>query len=411
MTDDSATDPASARVAYRVGYREGFHDGLDEARRQKPAGDGSKEEPGDDKSKDGDDRKDEGDEQEKGEAGGKPPLYKRPLVVLIVLVVLLALIIAAIVFWRESRKHEKTDDAFVDGRAAAVAAQTAGRVSRLLVDDNQHVKAGDVLVEIDSRDNEARAAQARAQLANARGQYESAKAQVAVRQATAGQAAAAARQAQAESARADQDLARFDRVDPDAVPRQQADTARAQARSAKAQLDAARANEQSMRAQVVAAEAQVRTAQAGIEAAQAQVDAAELQIGYTKVVAPMDGRVTRRQVEAGNVISVGQPIMSIVGEKLWVTANYKETQLTRMRTGQAVDIQVDAFPDVHFKGHVDSIQRGTGAYFSMLPAENATGNYVKVTQRVPVKIVFDGDDIRNYAIGPGMSVTPSVDIP
>jgi membrane fusion protein (multidrug efflux system) len=404
-------------AAYRNGYREGFHDGQSEGR--STGGTAAQAEGGSNYGKDGETPPPDAGHQDKDGGEDKPatreahgkPIYKRPLVVMIVLAVVLALVIAAIVFWRHSRHHEKTDDAFIDGRASTVAAQTAGRVAALRVDDNQRVNAGDVLLEIDPRDNDARAQQARAQLADAQSQLDAANAQVEVRRAAVLQAAAETRQAETQSTQAAQDAARFKVVDPNAVPKQQADTAESAAAAARAALDAARSTERSMRAQVGATEAQVRTAEAGVQAARAAVAAAELQVSYTRVVAPTAGRVTRRQVEAGNVVSLGQPLMAIVSESLWVTANFKETQLTRMQPGQAVEITVDAFPDVHFRGHVDSIQRGTGAFFSLLPAENATGNYVKVVQRVPVKIVFDDDAFKRYAIGPGMSVSPDVDIP
>lgn len=428
----SETIPDPRNDPYRFGYRDGFGDGFaigqkraaaasDDDRKKQGEGGSGKDEKKDEDDKDGDkggdksndksdDKKDEKSDKKEGDTNGKKPLYKRPLIVLIVLAVLLALIIGALLFWRHSREYEKTDDAFVDGHAGALASQTAGRVLRLHAEDNQLVHAGDLLVEIDPRDSEARAAQARAQQADAESQLESAKAQVEVRRASSVQAAAATRQDEAQLAKAELDLARFRAVDPDAVPRQQADAAATAVKSARAQVDAARSTERSTRAQTTAAEAQVKTAEAGIEAAKAAVAAADLQVSYARVVAPTDGHVSRRSIEVGNVISVGQPLMSIVSNALWVTANFKETQLTRIRAGQAVEITVDAFPDVHFKAHVDSIQRGTGAYFSMLPAENATGNYVKVVQRVPVKIVFDDDSVRNYPIGPGMSVTPSVSI-
>ncbi|HEX7640463.1 MAG TPA: HlyD family secretion protein, partial [Burkholderiaceae bacterium] len=148
-----------------------------------------------------------------------------------------------------------------------------------------------------------------------------------------------------------------------------------------------------------------------IATAEAGLEAAELQLGYTHVRAPIDGRVTRRSVQVGNVVAVGQPLLAVVSRDLWVTANFKETQLAHMRLHQPVSVSVDAYPDVKFAAHVDSVQRATGAFFSLLPAENATGNYVKVTQRVPVKIVFDHPgDLARYAIGPGMSVTPVVDL-
>jgi membrane fusion protein, multidrug efflux system len=407
MAEDELNDPQ--QFAYRVGYRTGFGDGFDAAGKAKPpeddTGDDKKEEKkGDDESKD----KKEGDEKDKKD-DGKPPIYKRPFIVLIAIVVILALIIGALLFWRHSRKHESTDDAFVDGNASSIAAQAAGRVTKLYVTDNQQVKAGDALVDIDASDIQARVDQARAQLSTAQSQVEQAEAQLEGVRANAAQADANARQADADSTKAAQDLVRFRNVDPDAVARQQADSAVAQARGAKAKLDAARSSVHAAAAQVKAAQAQVRVARAGVETARATTAAVELQLGYTHVIAPIDGRVTRRSVDVGNVISVGQPILSIVSSDLWVTANYKETQLTEMRVGQSVQIKVDAYPDASFSGHVDSIQRGTGSFFSMLPAENATGNYVKVVQRVPVKILFDRpEDLNNFAIGPGMSVTPDV---
>jgi membrane fusion protein (multidrug efflux system) len=417
--------PSNAPIdPYRAGYRDGFSDGWHENSALKPppppsppAGKDGKDDKdkdkGEDKPKDDDKSKDDkSKDQDKDKDKNKTPLYKRPLIVAIALLVVLLLIITAIIFWRHASHHEKTDDAFIDGHASAVSSQTAGRVVKLLVNDNQEVKAGDLLVEIDARDLDARAAQARAQLADAQGQLATARAQIEVRAAATAQATANARQAAAQLAQAEQDQARYRKVDPDAVARQQVDTASTQVQSARAQLDAARATERSTRAQTAAAETQVQTAQAGVDAAQAQVSAADLQVSYTKVYAPADGHVTRRMIEVGNVITAGQSLMAIVGADLWVTANYKETQLTRMQPGQAVEISVDAFPDVTFRAHVDSIQRGTGSYFSMLPAENATGNFVKVAQRVPVKIVFeDVNQLRQYAIGPGMSVTPNVSLP
>ncbi len=430
--------PSGSLQPYAHGYRDGFRDGFSSGRTDGPDAPGAgAAPPKDDPSKadgtpdrgdkpeksekseksekgDKDDKSDKGDDDKKDAApgDGKTPLYKRPLVVALGLAILLGLIVAAIVFWRQSKQHESTDDAFIDGHASAVASQAAGRVLKLHVVDNQTVKAGDLLVEIDSRDADANLAQSRARLADAEGQLATARAQVVVRRASIGEAAAQTRQAQAELAKAEQDLARFRGVDPAAIARQQTDAASTTVQSARARLDAARSSERSALAQVAAAETQVRTAEAGVEASRATIQSAEVQVSYARVVAPIDGHVTRRTIEVGNVVSAGQPLMSIVSDQLWVTANYKETQLARMSTGLAVDIVVDAFPDAHFRGHVDSVQRGTGSYFSMLPAENATGNYVKVVQRVPVKIVFDElDKMRRYPIGLGMSVKPDVQLP
>jgi membrane fusion protein (multidrug efflux system) len=423
-TDDSQRPHAE--------YRDGFRDGFDEASRRAEQNEHKAEETGkgrgDDEKRgqgegdggkggeqDGKDGSKQDDEKDEGKDGkkDKKPLYRRPVLVAAVLLVLLAAIIAAIVFWRHSSHHETTDDAFIDGHASQVAAQASGRVLKLYVTDNQHVDAGAPLLDIDSRDNDAQIAQTRGQLANAQGQYEQAQAQVAVQRASALESDASTRQTEADLTKAVQDLGRYKAVNPDAVPRQQVDAAVSAERQARAKRDAAVMSARAAHQRIEAAIAQVRAGKAQVDAAQAQLDAALLQGSYTHVVAPIAGRIAKRTVEAGNVISVGQPLLALVSDDLWVTANYKETQLTKMKPGQDVEIVVDAYPDVKFRAKVDSIQRATGAYFSMLPAENATGNYVKVVQRVPVKIVFDDDRIHDqkYAIGPGMSVTPDVTLP
>jgi len=419
-------EEGARQSAFRAGYRTGFGDGFEaadkvhEATRRKDAEDksgdakdagqagdrkpGAGGAPGDDKAKDEDkDRKKDDD--------AKPPLWKRPAVVLVAIVVVIAIIVAGTIFLIDSRHHETTDDAFIDGNASQIAAQAAGRVSRLYVDDNQVVHRGDVLVDIDTADIDAKVAQAQAGVLTAQSQLQTAQAQVEGQKANAAQAAATGRQAQAEAANAQQDLARFKGVDPDAVSRQQLDQAVARARSAKAKVDAARATEDTARAQVKAAQANVAVAQAQVATARADLEAASIQRGYAHVVAPIDGRVTKRAVDVGNVIAVGQPILAIVSDTLWVTANYKETQLRKMRVGQPASIEIDAVPGVKFAGHVQSFQRAAGSYFSALPAENATGNYVKVTQRVPVKIVFDQpQELQRYHVGPGMSVKPRVSL-
>jgi membrane fusion protein, multidrug efflux system len=388
--------------AYRDGYRDGFRDGTDQGSAKK------QEEAGGADEKDG--HKKAGGRNGKQADQKHKPLYKRPLVVAIALAVVLALLIAGIILWRHSRSHETTDDAFVDGYTGQIAAQTGGRVLKLYVVDNQLVHAGDPLLDIDPRDNDARRAQARSQLASAKGQYEQAQAQIVVSAANADQADAAARQSEADWRQAANDLARYRTVDPDAVSHQQIDTAATTERGARAKLDAARQSASAARAQVVAARAASTAARSQIETADAALAAAELQSSYTHVVAPITGHIARRAVDVGNVISTGQPLLAVVSEELWVTANYKETQLAYMRRGQPVDIKIDAFPHLVFRGQIDSIQRSTGAYFSSLPAENATGNYVKVVQRVPVKILFVGNDYQKYAIGPGMSVEPNVTV-
>lgn len=340
--------------------------------------------------------------------GHHQPLYKRPGIVALVLLVLLILICVSIFWWRHSRNHASTDDAFIDGNVSTVSPQASGRVVKLFVVDNQHVDANQPLVEIDARDYRVKLDQATAQMADAQSQLAQAVTRVGVQQASAQQAAANVRQINASLEKAEQDLKRYRAVNQAAVSQQEVDAASASVRGLRAQHDAARQAVDGAKAQIEVAKAQVQAARASIQVAQSNIDSATLQLSYTHLVAPIAGRVTRRSVDIGNVVNTGQPLFSIVSDNKWVTANYKETQLERMRPGQRVDVKIDAYPDVTFRGKVDSVQTGTGSYFSMLPAENATGNYVKVVQRIPIKILFDDDRIQNYTLAPGMSVVPDV---
>jgi membrane fusion protein (multidrug efflux system) len=360
-----------------------------------------------------DDRKDpehrrKGAGKEKEEEG--TPLYKRPLVVFIGIVVIIAILTAGIFYWLYERSHEWTDDAFIDGYTTRVAPQVAGRVVTLFVKDNQAVKAGDPLVDIDPSDYRARLDQAKAQAATAKAQVEQAKAQLRLQIANAAQADANVDVAAADLANAAADLARYRSADKRAVSRQQIDNAVAAERTDRAKLQANRKAADGTRAQIEAAKAQIANAEAAVAQADAQVAEAQLQLGYTHVVAPAPGIVGTRTVDVGNYVTAGSPILSISQPEIWVTANYKETQLRYMRPGQPVEVDVDTYPDITFRGHVDSIQKATGSYFSVLPAENATGNYVKVVQRVPVKIIIDDDRARNYLLAPGMSVQPVVKV-
>ncbi|HTU02004.1 MAG TPA: HlyD family secretion protein [Candidatus Sulfotelmatobacter sp.] len=283
------------------------------------------------------------------------PLFSRPRASAAALVVVLAVAAGGILYYLHSRAYESTDDAFIAGRIEQISPKVAGHAVRVLVDDNQQVNAGELLVQIDPRDYEARLAQAQANLA-------------------AGEAEAF--QAQTDARRAEV------LVKSGGVSRQQFD----------------------------AAVAVSRTATARIAQLQAAVHQAELDLAATKVTAPTPGRVTQKNVEVGDYIQVGQTMMAIVPRDFWVVANFKETELTRMRPGQPATIEIDAYPGRVWKGHVDSIQSGAGAAFSLLPPENATGNYVKVVQRVPVKIVFDDPPDPNRPLGPGMSVVPTVKV-
>jgi membrane fusion protein (multidrug efflux system) len=261
-----------------------------------------------------------------------------------------------------------------------------------MVADNQHVAAGQVLVTLDPRDMEAALAKARAAAAQAGAQVEVARAQVA-------QAVATVVQNQASLTQAERDFARYHAINPGATTQQQIDAANAGILGARAKADAATAAQ-------VAATASVLAAQAQAQAADVAVRDAQLQLSYTVITAPASGHVSVKTVEPGDVVAARTAMMAIVGDEVWVTANYKETQ----QPGDKATIAVDAAPGIAFSAHVDSVQYGTGTVFSILPAQNATGNYIKIVQRVPVKLVFDDPRAAQYRLSPGMSVTPSITI-
>jgi membrane fusion protein (multidrug efflux system) len=327
-------------------------------------------------------------------------------------VILVALIVGGLLWWLNARQYEDTDDAFIDTHIVQLAPQIAGRVARVLVNDNQQVRRGQLLVEIDPSDETTRLNQTLAQKVQAETQFAQAQAQIHVSEATYDQAEANARGADAQAVNAARDLARYRALKastPLAVAQQQLDSATAAARNTAAARDAARQQSQAARAQIAAAKAALEGAEASINSLNAQLAQAKLNLGYTRLAAPLDGHVAQRSVAIGNYVQAGEQLMAIVPLKLWVTANFKETQLDRMRPGEAVDISVDACPSASVRGHVDSIQRGAGQAFGLLPPENATGNYVKVVQRVPVKILIDRVP-RDCPLGPGMSVEPSVKV-
>jgi membrane fusion protein (multidrug efflux system) len=340
-----------------------------------------------------------------------PPRSKRSKLKLFAGVAALVVLVAVIFYYlRCIAPYESTDDAFIDGYVTLISPRVPGQVARLAVKDNQEVKQGDVLVEIDPRDYEANLSQAKADLAAANSQANQARAQVKVNEAKVAQAQAAVTAAEAEAQRANDDLKRYQSVESRAVSKSAFDLAQAQARSANANLEAAYSQTNAAGAEVALSEAGVETATAAVQQAEAKLQQAELNVSYTKIIAPMDGRVTARTVQAGNYVQPGQALLALVPKDVWVTANFKETQLTYMHAGQPVELRVDAYPNRKFKGKVDSLQAGTGARFSLLPPENAVGNYIKVVQRVPVKIIFDEELPTNLDIAPGMSVVPEVKV-
>ena len=370
------------------------------------------------------------------------------------------LLVGGFFAWRYFSSYESTDDAQIDGHVNSVSARVSGHVLKLNVDDNQYVEKGTVLVEIDPADYEVAVAQARAVYADSVAQASAAGvnvpitdvstssqvvgAQAGVSSAKAGVAAArqqfeAAKaqvvEADANNTKAQNDLVRYKQlIDKQEISQQQYDQAIAAAAAAAATVEAAKAAADAAQAQIAQAQgkseqatADLRTAQtapktmqvtrsraasaqANAERRKAELDQALLNLQYTKVVAPVTGIVSNRTVEVGQNLQAGQEMMKVIPlEDIWVTANFKETQLRQMKAGQKVEIEVDATGKT-YKGHVDSFAGASGARFSLLPPENATGNYVKVVQRIPLKIVFEPGETKGHELLPGMSVEPKVGI-
>jgi membrane fusion protein, multidrug efflux system len=387
----------------------------------------------------------------------------------------LACLAAGIPYYLHAVFLESTDDAFIDGSVITVSSRVEGHVAKVCVDDNRKVAAGDLLVELDARDYQAKLDAARASLqateatgrsremdiqltsidtaaaldearaavTAAQSQESEAKAGMALAKAGLAQAKAEAAAADAQYQQDSLDLKRYEEMArSNTVSPQQLDHAKTAERMAAARRDAARskvATQQSMvrqaQAQSESRQAQLEQAKSRLAAAQsapvqvarsnsqaeasasdiakerAEVEQAALNRSYTQIYASSSGYVTRKTVEPGVYVEVGQPLMAIVSPEVWVIANFKETQLTQMQPGQPATITVDTYPGVTFHGRVDSIQRGTGSRFSLLPPENATGNFVKVVQRIPVKIVFDRPaELTKYLLVPGMSAVPEVNI-
>lgn len=364
------------------------------------------------KEKKEDDKQQGKDDKKQDEKQPSKPFWKRPILLSVMIIAAVTAIIVGIVYIVHTTNFVSTDDAFIDGRISHIAPRVAGKVLELKVTDNQMVSADQTLVVIDPQPFEVKVRQAQAALEQAQAQQMQAQANLEVSQANADQADADVVVADANAKNALQDFDRFMKLPPEARSQQQVDTATANHRSTVAQVTAAQKKADSMHAMVKASEKTRDAAMASVDSAKAQLEQSELDLSYTRVISGHSGRVTRRTVEVGNYVSIGQELLDIVPtdvpNDIWVTANYKETQLAHMEKGQHVTISVDSFPGDKLNGHVDSIQNGSGAVFSLLPAENATGNYVKVVQRVPVKIIID--DQPQHMLSPGMSVEPEVDV-
>ncbi|XYJ11475.1 HlyD family secretion protein [Telluria sp. B2] len=346
-------------------------------------------------------------------AAGKTPPNKRVLTV--VALIALAALVAGGRMWYRSHNFVETENAYVAGHVHPVSSRIAGVVTRVLVEDNQHVKAGDPIAELDPADQHVRVEQIEAQIASARQQVLQADAQVAQVRAQAEAAAAQVGQSQALLVRARQDAERFGQLyntQMKAVSKAEVDAANAAKAAATADVAARRDTANAAKAQIAAASSARDVLNAQIKVLQAQLKDAKQQLGYSRILAPVDGRIGRRSVEVGARVQPGQQLVAVVEDKVWVTANFKETQLAGLKPGQEVELAVDALPDEHLVGRVDSFSPASGNQFALLPADNATGNFTKIVQRVPVKITLDQKDQQRLAgrLVPGMSVVAEIDL-
>jgi membrane fusion protein, multidrug efflux system len=322
-----------------------------------------------------------------------------------------ALLVGGAVWYFLNAGYETTDDATIEAHVIEVSPKVSAHVKAVHFDDNYQVKRGDLLIELDPRDFEVNLASAQANLASAKGKLAQAEAQQNVAQAGIGQTKADLASSQATSENAQADLKRNEQLyQTHVIDRREYDASVAQAKSDIANVESNAKKVASQEAQVQLAAAQYSAASAAEKQAEAQLRQAELQLSYAQIYAPFDGRVTKKSLEPGDYVQPGQTLFSLVPPEVWVIANFKETQLKNMRAGQPVSIQVDAVPGHDFKAHVDSFQVGTGGRFTLLPPENATGNFVKVVQRVPVKIVFDELPSKLERLWAGESVEPRVNV-
>jgi membrane fusion protein (multidrug efflux system) len=344
-------------------------------------------------------------------AGGKTQPNKR--VLFVVGLIALAALFTGGRMWYRGHYYVETDNAYVTGHVHPVSSRIAGVVTRVLVEDNQVVKAGDTIAELDPADQRVRIEQIEAQIASAQQQVVQSDAQVAQTRAQAQAAQAQVAQAQAQALRAKQDAERFGQLYTDqmkAVSKAEVDAANAGRASAAADVEARRENALAAQAQIVAATSGQNVLRAQIKVLQAQLKDAQQQLGYNKIVAPVAGRIGKRSVEVGARVQPGQQLAAVVQDDVWVIANFKETQLAGLQPGQSVNLAVDALPGQHLVGHVESFSPASGNQFALLPSDNATGNFTKIVQRVPVKVMLDPADIKRLSgrLVPGMSVVAEV---
>ena len=333
--------------------------------------------------------------------GAKKGLSKKQRGGIVLLIILVCAASFGVQQWVQSKTHIETDNAFIESHIHSVSSRIPAMVKRVAVVDNQFVHQGDLLVELDASDYQARANTAAASLNMARNETSGDYAQVEGARASIGLATAKLDQANLDMARGEKLFAK------EVIPREQLE--RLSTAQKVAQMQLKEAQEAEHHAQAVIGIAGTGSKDARVAQKQGELETASLNLSYTRVVAPSDGYITKKSVEPGNYVQPGQSLMALVTlDDAWVTANYKESQLTSVKPGQRVEFTVDSYPGRTFKGAVESIMAGTGAAFSMLPPENATGNYVKVIQRIPVRIAIDKRSDPEHLLRVGMSVVPTI---
>jgi len=343
----------------------------------------------------------------------KAPSKARVFIVLGVLIVI-GLGVGGRMYWR-SQNFVETENAYVAGHVHPVSARIAGVVTKVLVDDNQIVKEGQVIAELDPADQRVKLEQIQAQIASVEQQVLQADAQTAQARASASASQAQVAQAEAQSLRAQQDAQRYSELyntQMKAVAKSELDASVAARTSALADVAARKDAALAAQAQVGAAQSAREVLKAQIKVLQAQARDAQMQLAYNTLVAPVSGRLGKRNIEVGARVQPGQQLAAIVEDKVWITANFKETQLAGLKPGQEVDVSIDALPDEHLKAIVDSFSPASGNQFALLPADNATGNFTKIVQRVPVKLTFSDAELQRLAgrLAPGMSAVVEVDL-
>jgi membrane fusion protein, multidrug efflux system len=336
-----------------------------------------------------------------------PPASRRRLVALLAGGLLLTSALGIAYYLRQVAPYESTDDAFIDGHIIGISPQVQAQVAAVHIDDNQMVHKGDLLVELDSTDYQVALSQAQGAEAAAKGKVAQAQAGVIAADSAVLEAQASLHSMQATFENAETELRRQQGVDARARVQKDLDAAIATRKTTAAALERAQAQVRAAEAQGAQARANVTAAEGDYEKAQADTRKAQVNLDHCRIVAPSDGRIAGKAVDVGAYVTPANPLFQIVPSQVWVVANFKETQLKYMRPGQPVQVSVDAFPNQTLTGRVDSIQSGTGSRFSVIPTENATGNFVKVVQRIPVKILLDRVGILGQ-LAPGMSVEPKV---